>query len=227
LSGTCVWAAGAEPSSGSQPPSDRPLARCPSAASSTDARDQQIESENAIRYDSYDAAIIAAICQMVQGKDALDDASVHLKAILDKHPNLVNARRVFQQPHKPGAEDGFTPLHFAARYGDERVVALLLEKGADVRGDTGDGWTALHLAAERGQLPIVKLLVEHGANTNAKTDPVPQMSSDELPGQPPRSPGEQRPAATIFPAVPARTALDLAREQKHGDVVDYLQSVAK
>ncbi len=95
-----------------------------------------------------------------------------------------------------------------------------------MNANIGGGWTPLQLAAERGYLAIVKLLVEHGADVHAKTPAVPEMSSADLPGQPPPTPGEKPEPPTIFPAVPARTALQWAQEEKHDDVVKYLESLS-
>ena len=41
---------------------------------------------------------------------------------------------------------GFTPLHYAARYGLPAVVALLLYHGADIEATSNTGIRPLHLA---------------------------------------------------------------------------------
>jgi ankyrin repeat protein len=41
---------------------------------------------------------------------------------------------------------GWTPLHFAAAYGYDRVAEALLEGGADPRATSGDGLTPRDLA---------------------------------------------------------------------------------
>ena len=46
---------------------------------------------------------------------------------------------------------------------DERLVALLLERGADVAGANVHGWTALHQAAYVGLPELVRLLLDAGA----------------------------------------------------------------
>jgi ankyrin repeat protein len=144
----------------------------------------------------------------------------HLKGILDKFPELVDARQSFRQPHKPSLTDSFTALHWAAREGREKVVAYLLKAGADVSALRAGGWTALHEAAHNGHLPAVEVLVAHGADVSAKTEAIPERvgwgpSADltDATNPPPR-----------FPAVPARTALDLANEQHHSYVSRFLKS---
>jgi ankyrin repeat protein len=60
--------------------------------------------------------------------------------------------------------DGGTALIFAASCGDEEIVRLLLEKGADVSARytlTGD--TALAIAQRNKHEHVVRLLNEHGA----------------------------------------------------------------
>jgi cytohesin len=73
----------------------------------------------------------------------------------------VNAR------HKSG---GLTPLHFAAYYGHEEIVELLITKGANVNAKEEKGWTPLHFAAYYGHEEIVELLITKGANVNAKAN---------------------------------------------------------
>jgi ankyrin repeat protein len=76
---------------------------------------------------------------------------------------------------------GWTLLHFAAENGNEGVIRLLVEHGADVRAADRNGWTALHVAADRDldtskrdgrpavDLPTVRLLIEAGADESART----------------------------------------------------------
>jgi ankyrin repeat protein len=92
---------------------------------------------------------------------ALHGAAAHgdtprMKALLDAHPDIVNARSGV------GAR---TALHPAAGAGHDTVVALLLERGADpnIRCD-GDSAMPLHFAAEGEHLGVIRLLIEHGAD---------------------------------------------------------------
>jgi ankyrin repeat protein len=52
---------------------------------------------------------------------------------------------------------------WACEFGRNDVVEFLLEKGADLRGQTDTGQTGLHWAVAGGQLSTVKLLLERGA----------------------------------------------------------------
>ena len=139
---------------------------------------------------------------------------VHLKAVLDKYPELLDAKRA-QELGKPSHGDGYTPLQTAARHGRDEVVAFLIKKGADVNAADGYGYTPLHLAAEGGHLSVVKRLVRAGAKIQAKTKALP---GGFFPG-----PAQNEPAQKYDP-IPARTALQIAEDQKHAEVVAFLKA---
>jgi ankyrin repeat protein len=52
----------------------------------------------------------------------------------------------------------------AAQVGQNDVVRLLLDKGADVNAMTPSGWNSLMGAARRGHLEVVRTLLAHGAD---------------------------------------------------------------
>lgn len=68
--------------------------------------------------------------------------------ILSKDPTAVHA-----------IDGGATALHWAARYGHEDVVELLLERGAIADAKASDGSTPLHRAASMGEIAIVAMLL--------------------------------------------------------------------
>ena len=155
-------------------------------------------------------------------RDALVEAIHHfaergqrayLQTVLDKYPELRESRRG-RQFGKPTTGDGFTPLQTAARFGQSDVVAFLISKGADVNVADGRGYTPLHMAAESGRLDIVKLLVGAGAEVSAKTRAFPATPLPNA-GAPPRKSAP----------IPARTALQIAEDQKHAAVVQFLKTV--
>jgi hypothetical protein len=159
--------------------------------------------------DPFRDALVAAIHHFAE-----DGKLAHLEAILDKYPKLLDAKRA-QQLGKPTHGDGYTPLQTAARHGRDQVVAFLIKKGADLDAADGYGYTPLHLAAEGGHLDVVKHLVRAGAKVEAKTKALP---GGFFPG-----PAANVPAQKYDP-IPARTALQIAQDQKHAEVVAFLKA---
>lgn len=99
--------------------------------------------------------------------DVFDSAAVGrtrgLEELLDAEPELATT----------WSQDGFTPLHYAAYFGQEDAAKILLERGADVSlvaRRESIRVTPLHSAASGGHAGIVKLLLEHGADPNAAQD---------------------------------------------------------
>jgi ankyrin repeat protein len=64
--------------------------------------------------------------------------------------------------------EGQTFLYLAAEFGHQRMVKLLLDKGADVNVKGGAYGNALQAASEGGHEAVVKLLLENGADVNAQ-----------------------------------------------------------
>ncbi|KKT23944.1 MAG: hypothetical protein UW09_C0001G0007 [candidate division TM6 bacterium GW2011_GWF2_43_87] len=60
-------------------------------------------------------------------------------------------------------------LHIAIRLKQPKVVAFLIENGADLKKEDINGETPLYTAATCGNCAMVALLVGKGANINAKT----------------------------------------------------------
>jgi ankyrin repeat protein len=117
---------------------------------------------------------------------------------------------------------GGTVLMAAALSGNNpEVVRLLIDKGADVNAQDSLGWTALMVAAYQGKLEIVKLLIEKGADVNAQenTD-LDRLSAfllsiaRALKHRDPSHLGRD----------PRRTALDIAQEKGHKEIVEYLKA---
>ena len=86
--------------------------------------------------------------------------TARLRELIAKDPSLVNAYSI----------DGFTPLGFAAFFGQPEVVKALLAAGAEVNAASRESMkvTPLASAAAAKQTEIARGLIEHGANVNAR-----------------------------------------------------------
>jgi ankyrin repeat protein len=65
-------------------------------------------------------------------------------------------------------KDGKTVLHWAAWRGNEAMVRLLVDLGADINAKDNDRKTVLHSAVRGGNKVVVRLLVDRGADVKAK-----------------------------------------------------------
>ena len=64
---------------------------------------------------------------------------------------------------------GFTPLHYAAAYGDPNLMAVLLQAGANANDrDNTMAQTPLHWAAHTGTSEAILLLIAAGADLVSK-----------------------------------------------------------
>ena len=93
-------------------------------------------------------------------------------------------------------EYGYTALIWAAEYGHDTVIPLLLEADAQIDAQDNDGWTPLILASEYGKEAAVRELLKGNPNLDLKD------KYDEK--------------------TAGKTALDWARDQHRQSVVDLL-----
>ena len=63
-------------------------------------------------------------------------------------------------------KEGYTALHFAARYAHKHLAELLIAKGTDIDAASADGMTPLHCAAYNDNRRMVQLLLDAGAAIN-------------------------------------------------------------
>lgn len=69
---------------------------------------------------------------------------------------------------KEAGQDGMSALHFASFLGANRVIPLLVEKGAPINLRDKEGRTALHLAAYSGKVSSVATLMDQKADPEIK-----------------------------------------------------------
>ncbi|XWS64724.1 hypothetical protein CRYUN_Cryun05aG0028300 [Craigia yunnanensis] len=99
-------------------------------------------------------------------KTALRSAVIHsqhdiVKLLLEKIPNSRNETD----------QIGWTPLHYAAFYGDLKSTQLLLQGNSSIAYIVDqDGTSALHVAAIRGHINVVELIVQHCPDIHEVTD---------------------------------------------------------
>lgn len=90
-------------------------------------------------------------------------------AVIGKYPLLIKALIAAKAEVNALDARGETPLMSAAQHGDIKIVATLIEAGADPnlatvgKGGKGSGTTPLHVAARQGNTEVAMLLVEHAA----------------------------------------------------------------
>lgn len=137
------------------------LADDPSLASARDGRG--VSALMQARY-RFDRDLIQAVRAHVDELDVFEAATFgdldRLISLLEADPSDVSAR----------SGDGFTPLHFAAFFGQPDAVALLLARGAEVDA-RGTGWmtgTPLHAAASGRHLDAARRLLEAGADPDER-----------------------------------------------------------
>jgi len=65
---------------------------------------------------------------------------------------------------------GWTPLHYAATGPEAKVVALLLDRGADIEALSPNRTTPLMMAARYGSETSVDLLLARGASARSRND---------------------------------------------------------
>ena len=71
-------------------------------------------------------------------------------------------------PNYMEERDGWLPIHYAARWGDMRMLLLLINAGADIDGKTNSNETALHKAARWNRREIAIALLKRGAKIEIK-----------------------------------------------------------
>jgi ankyrin repeat protein len=91
---------------------------------------------------------------------ALNDSRVtplH-SAVAARHRDTAGLLLALGASPNPVQKGGWTPLHAAARDGDETIVDMLLLRGADTTRKSDDGKTAADLAEANGHASLARLL---------------------------------------------------------------------
>ena len=100
--------------------------------------------------------------------DAIRDNDVaKVTDLLNQDSRLLE--QTIARENGEGAMRERTPLMYAAQWGNQPMVSLLLEQGAQVDQVTKDGRTPLMIAAQEGHLEVAQYLVEKGAQVDQAT----------------------------------------------------------
>lgn len=122
-------------------------------------------------------------------------------------------------------EDRYTLLLPSTCCGDEKLVRLLIEKGADVNFRSKLGMTAIYLATQHDAYDLTKLLIENGANID-----VPSTKDVKSPLIESTIQGNKLIVGTLIEAgadvnikdLEGKTALDYAKEKGFSDIARIL-----
>jgi ankyrin repeat protein len=104
------------------------------------------------------AAIMVLLCPraFAQGTEFYNDI-----AIVASHGKTEDVIRLLQSGRRPDVPDsgGETALHYAAQFGDQRMMEALLYYHAAVDPRDQFGNTPLHWAAQRGNTAVLQMLI--------------------------------------------------------------------
>ncbi|KAF4619314.1 hypothetical protein D9613_005336 [Agrocybe pediades] len=92
-----------------------------------------------------------------------DNTGAHLRMArlyYDRYPWILDWSNVY----------GKTALHIAALKGNEELVRMLCDLGADFDLSDNKGNTPLHYASSWGHIPVVQLLIERGCQYSARNN---------------------------------------------------------
>lgn len=100
--------------------------------------------------------------------------------------NTALAIRLLENPRVSGGwmdpRDGWSPIHYAARWGKIAIIKALLERGADINICTTAKETALHKACRSNRKNVCIFLLRHGADptiVNGSGQRASELSADE------------------------------------------------
>ncbi len=173
-----------------------------------------------------DAGITAAL--LVQGADISPEQRNSFMQLAAANGDLEALNLYLDYEKLPAfAIDSSDALLAAAAAGQDRIVKLFLEHGANIENKNKEGKTALSLAVDRGHEDAAAILVKEGAELN-KTD-----LSGELPLVNAARRGDLSIVKLLvqYGADPKKknkngeTALEEADSHNHADVVKYLKGL--
>ncbi|UOX38724.1 ankyrin repeat containing protein [Finch poxvirus] len=123
-----------------------------------------------------DEACIHILKEEISGNeksyDDIDKSIEYMKSVKERiqQDELLIAEMLLERGADVNARDtGFrTPIHYAARYGNTKMVNLLLDYGADVNFKAVDGITVLEYAVDSKNIETIKAIIDNRSNINKK-----------------------------------------------------------
>jgi ankyrin repeat protein len=110
--------------------------------------------------------LLASPSLKVDATNAVGETALMMAALngrLDWAKKLLDRGAQVQKP-------GWSPVHYAASGPNTELLALLLDRGADINAQAPNGSTPLMMAARFGTEDSVKLLVHRGADKKLLND---------------------------------------------------------
>jgi len=110
--------------------------------------------------------LLASPSLKVDATNAVGETALMMAALngrLDWAKKLLDRGAQVQKP-------GWSPVHYAASGPSTELLALLLDRGADINAQAPNGSTPLMMAARYGTEDSVKLLVQRGADKKLLND---------------------------------------------------------
>jgi ankyrin repeat protein len=95
-------------------------------------------------------------------------SALHLAAFIGHEQEVYSILGVNENDVNAPDDTATYPVMWASINGHDRVVQLLLERGADVNAQGGEYGNALQAACDRGHVKIAQMLLERGADVNAQ-----------------------------------------------------------
>jgi ankyrin repeat protein len=93
---------------------------------------------------------------------------LHLRSALNRHDKLKEVLAEEQLNINVRDNAGNTPMHYAARYNNIKIIKILDMAGADVNAQNNLGQTPLHYAFQAYEGEAIKMLRQRGSSTKIK-----------------------------------------------------------
>ena len=122
----------------------------------------------AIRHWFFAFVVLSAGCCSLKQSPVPPEISIHEAIAADDFPAFNQHLAAGTDVNLKGSQWGNTPLIHASYHGREKMIDLLVGRGADLNAQSDNGWTALHVAVGQEHLETVGQLLRAGADTTVR-----------------------------------------------------------